>query len=384
MEIEPRETMRALPGFLQTSLTLLTGKPLSGQRPPRWSPTYHLVAAVTAMLVGTGGAAAAWTAGAWWLLAVPPGWCVTLHGMRNLRMMVFHQCSHRNMYRHRRTDTAIGRAVAALLVIQNFQRYGREHVADHHAVHHMTLRDPTVQAFLIGLGLRAGMTRAQMWRRVLGRIVSPVFHARFAVSRARSFWSRAAPGERATAVALYGGALAATGATGTWAAFLVAWCVPLVPLFQVSNTLRLCVKHTFPPAGLEPRRGRDYFAGLTNAIFIGEAAPVGGRPRDWCRWAARMLCVHVPSRYLVLTGDTVVHDYHHRYPTARDWYDYLFARQRDLDAGHRGWPPYRHVWGLVPAIDLVFDSLRAADPDEYHVGRIAAVSSREIFAAFDD
>ncbi|MDJ1132757.1 stearoyl-CoA 9-desaturase [Streptomyces iconiensis] len=337
-----------------------------------------------ALAAGTALATALWVLGGWWLLLLPVGWGITLHGMRNLRMMIFHQCAHRNMYRRRTPDTVIGRAAAALLVIQNFERYCREHVADHHAVHHMTLRDPTVQAFLISLGLAPGMTRDEMWRRVLGKVFSPLFHLRFAVARARSFWTASAPVEKVTAGLLYGGVLGATVATGTWAAFLVVWCVPLIPLFQMSNILRLCVKHTFPSREAEVRKGREYFAGLTNAIFIGEAAPAGGGAGAWCRWSVRMLFLHAPTRYLVLTGDTVVHDFHHRYPSSREWHDYLFARQRDLETGHRGWPGYEHVWGLVPAINRVFDSLAAADPDEYNATRLASVSKRELFAAFDD
>ncbi|TGZ12631.1 hypothetical protein DV517_67150 [Streptomyces sp. S816] len=52
---------------------------------------------------------------------------LTLHGLRNLRMMVYHQCSHRNMYRRKRLDTVIGRAISSLLVVQNVERYSREY-----------------------------------------------------------------------------------------------------------------------------------------------------------------------------------------------------------------------------------------------------------------
>ncbi|MFF4215888.1 stearoyl-CoA 9-desaturase [Streptomyces nondiastaticus] len=386
---DPRETMRSLPRLLQSPLTVFTGKPLAGQAPFGWSPTYHLASAVAAMIVGAAVGATGWALGSWFLFLLLPGWAVTLHGMRNLRMMVYHQCSHKNMYRRRTLDAVIGRATSSLLVIQNFERYSREHVSDHHAAHHMTLRDPTVQAFLVSLGLHPGMTRRQMWRRVLAKLGSPRFHLAFAFARTRSFWNKSATSEKVTSVALYGAAAAATIATGTWDALLVVWFVPLIPLFQVSNTLRLCVKHTFPPAGTEVRRGREYFASLTNAIFIGEPAPgralpAGRRTLAWARWTLRMLFVHAPSRYLVLTGDTVVHDYHHRAPSSRTWSDYLFARQQDADAGHPGWPPYHEVWGLVPAINYVFDSLAAADAEEYDVARLRSVSKRELFAAFDD
>ncbi|GAA0491262.1 fatty acid desaturase [Streptomyces olivaceiscleroticus] len=386
---DPRESLRVLPRFAQYPLTVFTGKPLAGQEPLRWSPTYHLASAVAAMAIGAFISASGWGLGGWWLLLLLPGWAITLHGMRNLRMMVYHQCSHRNMYRRRKLDTLIGRATSSLLIIQNFERYSREHVSDHHAAHHMTLRDPTVQAFLVSLDMHPGMSRRQMWRRLLGKLVSPRFHFAFAVSRVRSFWSQSARSEKVTAILLYGTAAVAAGWTGVWAGLLVVWLVPLVPLFQVSNTLRLCVKHTFPAAGTEVRRGREYFASLTNAIFIGEAAPpaslpTGRRLLAWCRWGVRMLFIHAPSRYLVLTGDTVVHDYHHRYPSSRQWFNYIFARQQDDDSGHPGWPEYRAVWGLVPAISFVFDSLACADREEYDVNRLRSVSKRELFAAFDD
>lgn len=385
----PRESMRVMPGFLQYPLTIFTGKPLNGQRSRPWTRTYHLVSAISAVLAGVAVSAAGWLYGGAWIALLVPGWAVTLHGMRNLRMMIYHQCSHRNMYRRRKLDRALGHAVSSLLVVQNFERYSQEHVSDHHAARHMTLRDPTVQAFLVSLGLHPRLSRGQMWRTVLGKLVSPRFHLAFAVARVRSFWHGASRTEKTAALALYGAALSAVIATGTWSAFIVAWIIPLVPFFQVSNTLRLCVKHTFPPAGTETRKGKEYFASLTNAIFIGEPAPSAAPPTRrrvlaWVRWGLRMLFVHAPSRYLVLTGDTVVHDYHHRHPSSREWADYLFARQRDIESGHAGWPGYHEVWGLIPAIDHVFASLRNADSGEYDVTRLRDVSQRELFAAFDD
>ncbi|GAA0670659.1 fatty acid desaturase [Streptomyces thermocarboxydovorans] len=386
---DPRATMAVLPRCFQFPLTILTGKALSGQPSPGWTPTFHLVTATTSLVAGVLLSVLAYALGGPFLLLLVAGWAVTLHGMRNLRMMIYHQCSHRNMYRRRALDRAVGHAVSALLIIQNFQRYSREHVSDHHALDHMTLKDPTVQAFLVGLDLHPGMSRRAMWRRVLGKLVSPRFHLVFAVSRARSFRSQAARTEKAVALTLYGSLALVTGLTGTWQALLVIWFVPLVPLFQISNTLRLCVKHTFPAPGVEDRRSRAYFASLTNAIFLGDPAPAPQLPAwrrmlGWARWTLRLLFVHAPSRYLVLTGDTVVHDFHHRHPRAGDWANYIFARQKDAEHLAPGQPPYHEVWGLVPAISHVFDSLAAADPEEFDISRLRSVSKRELFAAFDD
>src|SRR5689334_5233092 len=104
MREDPRETMRRLPEVLQLPLTLLTGKPYQGQRSPAFSPTLHVASSFLSLaggcIVGAVGMACG---GAVWLL-LPVGWAVTLHGMRNLRMMIFHQAAHGNLYRRPRVD----------------------------------------------------------------------------------------------------------------------------------------------------------------------------------------------------------------------------------------------------------------------------------------
>lgn len=383
-----RDSWRRLPGFLQLLLTLLSGKPYTGQRYFRLTPTMHVAGAACSLLGGLAVSWVGWQLGGWWLTLLVAGWAMVLHGMRNLRMMMYHQAAHRNMWISRRPDRVLGRIIAGMLIVQDFDRYAEEHVVDHHAVHHMSVRDPTVQALLIGLGMRTDMTRDQMWRRLYGRILSPWFHARFLWGRIRSYTHPAPPRVLVMTGAVYTVAVVGATLTGQLPFLLVAWFVPVTLLFQISNVLRLCVKHTFPPSGLVDRRNRGYFAGLTNAIFIGEAAPEGARgwrgAPAWTRWTIRMLLVHVPVRYLVLTGDTVVHDYHHRFPMSREWASYIFAREENLRAGHPGWPEYRQVWGLRAGIDAVFASLARAGANEYNVERIGELSNRELFTAFDD
>ena len=377
-----RESMRRLPRVFARPLTMLTGKPQAGQPAIRFTPAAHLRNAVLSLGCGLLISGVALAFAGWALVLLLPGWALTLHGMRNLRMMIYHQCAHRNMWGRRGRDAALGRFVAALLLVQNFEGYSAEHVVDHHAAHHMTMRDPTVQAFLIGLGLRPGMTREQMWRRVAGKLLSPKFHFAFLIGRIRSYFQGARPADRIIVLVTLVIVAGLTTLGQAWLFVAVAWLLPLTIFYQVSNTLRLCVKHTFPPPGPAVRRGKTYFGSLTNAIFLGERAPDPGAGWPaWARWSARMLLVHFPARYLVLTGDTVCHDFHHRNPMSRDWPNYIWAREHDDSAG---WPPYRHVWGLVPAIDTVFDSLSIADPVEYDPGRLAKVSDRELYAAFDD
>jgi hypothetical protein len=232
-----------------------------------------------------------------------------------------------------------------VLLVQNFQDYKNEHIGEHHSVHYMTLRDPTVKALLIGLGLRAGMPRLMLWHQLLRSLVSPKFQLDFIIARVRSHFLPASPAQRVVSVSFLIVLGLLVTATHSWIAFLIAWVLPLTLFFQITTTLRLCVKHVFPPPGGN-KRGKDYFASLTYGVFLGERVPDSHLPIfqevwAWLGWFARMTLIHFPTRFLVLVADTVCHDYHHRHPKAKNWANYIFARQEDIISGHPGWPPIR-------------------------------------------
>lgn len=370
---DPRATMSVLPGILQIPLTALTGRPAPGQKAWRLTATHHLLGMIVSTSVGVISSALA-VRGGFWLLLLIPGWAMTLHGLRNLRQMVFHQCGHINFYGNERLDAAIGRVLSTLLLVEGYARYRKEHVVDHHSARHMTLYDPTVKALLITVGLRPGMRRQDCQRALLKTLFSPYLHLRFFIARVHSHFASASTVQR-IATSLY---LLILGTVVTvahiWLVFLVAWVIPLAVFYQAASILRLAVKHVFPSPG-GPRRGKEHFASLTYGVFLGEPVPVpadriSGRIWAWTRWTLRMLFVHFPARYMVLTGDTVCHDYHHRHPRSTQWANYIFAREDDILRGHAGWPAYREVWGFTAALNLMFDSLTQADPQEFSVDRL--------------
>ena len=106
---------------------------------------------------------------------------------------------------------------------------------------------------------------------------------------------------------------------------------------------------------------------LTFGRFVGEPIPSRDLPPGqwlwaWGRWLFRVFALHIPTRLCVLPGDLCQHDFHHRHPRG-DWSNAGYERQRDLTAGCPGWPePYREVWGLDNAIDVVFTGLASLSP----------------------
>ena len=101
-------------------------------------------------------------------------------------------------------------------------------------------------------------------------------------------------------------------------------------------------------------------------------------------WWLRLFVIHLPSRMLVLVGDAPCHDYHHRRPKAKDWSNYIFARQKEVVSLPPGAPPFTEVWGVAAAIDATFHSLTVADPSQYTLQGTHVVTEWELLAALEE
>lgn len=382
----PRVSMRVLPRFLQPGLTWLTGQPLPEQRPWRLRPTHHLLASVIPLVVGVGLGVLLLQFG-WWALLMPVPLLLTTHGMRKLRAVILHQCSHGNFVRKRGPDKLLGHIIAVLFITQEYADYKREHVSDHHSVHHMTMRDPTVQFLIIGLKTRPGMTRRQLWYRLWITILSPRYHVTATYARLASHFRNTSIGHRVLMVAVLAAQAVIVTLADAWLAFSIVWLLPLTILFNASAAIRVCTRHLFPEPGVV-LTGKEAVASRTHGIFLGDEVP-DTRTRQplrflsWMRWWSRMAFVHLPARLFVMVGDAPCHDYHHRFPRSPLWANYLFARRQDLEQGHADWPPYTEVWGMTTSINAVFDTLRSADPEQYNPATVPDISLQE-FLIFEE
>lgn len=358
--------------LIQIVLTLLSGVPKTDQKAWGTSSITVLAFCVGALFLG---GSLSWLAvaegGAWWL-ALVPGWVLTVYGLRNLALSIFHEAAHGTVFPGQPWwNELIGQCASVVLVAQNLTAYRPEHVGDHHSTAHMTRHDPTVSFLFDILGLRPGMTKNALWSRLLWQLVSPLFHARLMNGRVRGYF-RGALWMHQVAGVVYLGTLLWLVVTYPLTTVLV-WLIPLTVLVNVSLSMRACTEHVFTGA---LAKGREKIALSTHAQRFGCPAPAGGgnwlqQAAAWVWWGVKMLG-HAVCRMVFTPGESPQHDWHHRRIHDTRWPSAIFARQQAVKEweaaqarGDRTWPPYTEVWGIINNIDECFRTLSQRRPEDF-------------------
>ncbi|MFC0410232.1 fatty acid desaturase [Roseomonas elaeocarpi] len=369
---DPRGRMaERLPRAIQPFLTWITAKPAPGEDAPE-RPAHSFVAgALGAMAAGVllsvlalAVAMPLWLAAA--MLFV--GLTATSSGLGVFQVVIFHHCSHGTVFKTRERNRTVGRLVSALLLFKRFEDYQREHML-HHSANKMLTDEDEFTGFVFGIcRLEPGVSKRELWRRVVVNLVSPKFHGTFMIKRIKSAMFGGDRQHDWTSRAAYGAAFAIAAATGTLTEFLVAWILPLTVLLQIATVFRILCEHRFPEVELIQARGKAFVCASTTGVFPG-AMPPAERATTlrgfvlWAFWWANTLTATLFSRVFVMVGDAPCHDFHHRRPANRKWTTYAHARQQDSDAGSPGFPAgYTENWGLLRAVDANLATLAATPP----------------------
>ena len=379
--LPPAHSCSILP-FHREFLAHFTGKWPDGGYRPRWRrpPAWHLIKMLLSLLGGvTASTILLSSSPAWWpLLAL--SWMITVYAGRSTQLVHCHYAVHGTLMGHPRYDRAVAEILSTLWLIQPFDGYRRDHVTRHHGRHFATLADPDVQ-LLLHLGFRPGMSRQDLWCHLYLTLVSPRFHALMGWMRLRANFLTAPVYRRLMAGGCAAAVVAGLLLTQGWLPFMVAWVVPILPLYHIAALLQFVTEHRWlqvpqpptPATGQEtlerpPAHTTKLLLGrLTFGRFVGDPLPSHTLPPRpwlyaWGRWGIRLLLLHIPTRLCVLVGDLCQHDWHHRHPHG-DWSNACYERHCDLAAGCPGWPePYTEVWGLDKAIDEVFQGLADLPP----------------------
>jgi fatty acid desaturase len=365
-EVNVRESMRFFPAFAQPVLTSITGKPLIGEKPYfTGSATYHLIMTLLVLVGSVAANILAWNT--FWFWAIPIFWWITVGRARKLLTTINHECVHERFAQTKFINQLVAELVSTLIMVQGYEGYHKDHIGTHHSKKLATLQDPDL-IFLLKLGFKPGLSRAELWKRLWLTMISPTYHwlflkARFTANFISPSWQR-----QLLAVCFNFLMLEFVVLTQSWVVWLVVWVFPMTILYHISALLQFTSEHQWLRVK-DPTHGAHLvLARLTLGRFMGEAAPKPSQSffQDllaWGHWYLRMVFVHLPLRIFVIVGDLPQHDWHHRHPKHKNWMNAAYARQADLDAGCPGWPElYAEVWGLGTAIDGVFSLLSSLPP----------------------
>ncbi len=357
-----------LPGVLQPFLTWLTAKPAPGEAMLSRSPLWFVACASLQVLIGV---AMAW--GALRLPTLPAatlvslGALLTTSGLGLFQVVVFHHCSHGTVFKDRETNIRVGRLISAILIFKHFDEYKRDHMLHHNARKLLTEEDEFADFVFGACRLQAGVAKRELWRRVVGNLVSPVFHGQFLLRRMQAAFCSRDRAHNLIGVAAWGTMTALAVALHQVGPFLVAVALPMTLLLQVATVFRILCEHRFPDHAIMEQRGKDFACHATSGVFPGAMPPARSLRSlrgvaEWTLWWAEMLTVQLFVRMFVLVGDAPCHDFHHRRPASKRWTSYAQARQTDLEAGSPGFNvDYIETWGLFTAVDQTLQSLADTD-----------------------
>ncbi len=367
----PRRAMHErLPGFVQPFLTWLTAQPAPGEPLVERSPLHFVAVALLQTVLG-----AVLSAAALHLcpILVPVGLLLTTSGLGLFQVILFHHCSHGTVFKRRAPDkrdlnVLVGRLISAILLFKHFDFYKQGHMLHHSNNKLLTEEDEFADFVFNTCRLEAGVPHAELRRRVLLSLVSPLFHGRFLVRRVRAAWLSHDRYHNLVGLGIWTALAMLAALVGQAPAFVVAWIVPVSVLLQAATVGRILCEHSFPEVEVIAARGKDFSFRATSGVFPG-AMPPTAKARSvlgllrWLSWWANMLTVQLLVRVFVLVGDAPCHDYHHRKPASRRWTSYIQARQQDAEAVAAGpRAGYTEIWGLFRAVDRTLASLSRLPP----------------------
>lgn len=359
MDLIRESLRRAFPKWVQGFVTEMTGKPYYGEKEWHRTPMFYLVSALSVMVIGIGvGIVSVVTQNIF--IVLPFCWIAVTHGLRKMYLTVQHACAHQTLTR--KHDFIIGEISSIMTITGHFDQYRHNHLRMHHSSHLLTDGDPTFDYLINYIGFQCGQNVEQLWKHLWNLLFSPRHHVRaFKKRLITTFFS---PDKKHNILAwiFWGSILIMLEMMGTLVPFLIVVLPCVTIFFEIATILRACVEHHWPRNGVSGNK--EVLDEMTSAIFLGEAVPELSRDAcflqkvtAWSQWALKMVFYHYLARIIVLTGDSVCHDYHHKIPSsAKEWTNYIFGREK-VAANN---PSFEASWGMVSAINKTFESISRA------------------------
>ena len=279
-------------------------------------------------------------------------------GARYIVATIIHHGVHGHLYKSQRVNKALCEILSTIFIVQPYESYRQFHVYEHHGREFSTFEDKDLAA-IYQLGFTPGKSKSALYARFFWTLLSPKFHLVFFYGRLKSNLL-GVPFYRLAMSLVWLTSLCAIGYFAGLKITLLVLVLPFVFLYQMASLVHLLTEHVWL-VRKEGESVRDSHINNCLARFCGSACPAGFAPQywgSWSKWAVMHLLVHLPCRMLFVQGSLVCHDWHHRYGSVRQWYDYARLREthaKKLSDEQRY--DYIDIWGVPNALDYVLSSL---------------------------
>lgn len=279
-------------------------------------------------------------------------------GARYIVATIIHHGVHGHLYKSQRINKALCEILSTIFIVQPYESYRQFHVYEHHGREFSTFEDKDLAA-IYQLGFTPGKSKSALYARFIWTLLSPKFHLVFFYGRLKSNLI-GVPFYRLAMSLIWLTSLCAIGYFAGHKLTLFVLVLPFIILYQMASLVHLLTEHVWL-VRKEGESVRDSHINNCLARFCGSTCPAGFAPQywaSWAKWTVMHLFVHLPCRMLFVQGSLVCHDWHHRYGSVRQWYDYARLREmhaQKLSAEERY--DYIDIWGVHNALDYVLSSL---------------------------
>lgn len=361
-----RASYQIFPNIFQPFFTWLTGKALKNQKPTFvLSVWFHFIVPFFMFFVGICSCYSILQGPVSWLYCfIPLTWVLTVAGTRNMVLTIRHECVHKRFTSSALVNKILGELVTILLVVRTAKAYQYDHVTMHHNRDILaTRKDPHVE-YMSGCGLQLGMSYKQLWRVFILTLISPRFYLKSTYERIKANVCAENKTRRFSAIIFFLALIIFFLLSNiSFLDVIISIYIPLFVLSTASSLIETIVEHPVP---LESNTTKiickkEIVAIKSWSILSGARLPDStANPIrlliSWSAWILKM-CGHLIIRMTILPGPLPSHEMHHRKPGQYDWRIAFYEKQKDIDAGHPGWPAYREIWGLASALKLVFKDM---------------------------
>jgi hypothetical protein len=355
MKNDVRESYTIFPTWSQPLWTWMTGKPSAEENPLIvLSSWVYLAVSLSLFLIGVLGGISVLA------FAIAPIWTLAfliplaVYGARLLILTIAHQCAHLMFCHSKSLNQIVHDILTTLVCSQDYDSYRYDHFHVHHGIKTFgTFEDP-VLSFIKSHGFTGELSKRQLWLRLVWTCVSPRFHTLYLFNRVRFNLFGGRVLRRILAVCWWTSIIVFLSVQPQFIIpVLVGYILPIAFFYNISAFMELICEHVWMrPIG--DARGRERITELSWGRFCGEAVPENGGLIPWFAWILRTIFYHLPCRLLVLTGDAPQHDFHHVSPNNRRWTVSAYERREAVISGKM---EDREIWGLLKAIDIVFENI---------------------------